>query len=231
MPPKKKSNKKGNDDWESELGEVADPIAAATQAAKAEEASKDDEDDEMGGGGGLMAALKKNKAKKKQKGKLVEEDYVDGEDPPEANGVNGHEDTDGVEDLAAKAPTEATTDDLFAETDKKGKGGKGKGAKDETKTADEDGDELGEDGKVKSKKEKEKEKREREKQRKKEQVRSCRLDIWYLLANASFLISTGCKEEDRRAPNSTKSRTSQSRRRSKGRADTGGETSGNTSGE
>ena len=114
MPPKKKSNKKGNDDWESELGEIADPIAAATQAAKAEEASKDDADDDMAGGGGLMAALKKNKARKKQKGKVVEEDYVDGENTTEVNGVTGHEDADGAEDLAAKAPTEATTYYLFA---------------------------------------------------------------------------------------------------------------------
>ena len=51
---------------------------------------------------------------------------------------------------------------------------------------DEDGDESGEDGKVKSKKEKEKEKKEREKQRKKEQVNIYWLDVWYLLANASF---------------------------------------------
>lgn len=176
MPPKKKANKKGNDDWEAELGETPDPIAAATQAAKAEEASKDDEADEMLGGGGLMAALKKNKAKKKQKGKVVQEDYVEGGDPTEANGVNGHDDVEAVEDLTAKAPMEATEDDLFAELDKKGKGGKGKGGKVEAKKVEDDGDgELGEDGKLKSKKEKEKEKKEREKQRKKEQV-------WYSLA-------------------------------------------------
>ena len=34
MPPKKKGNKKGNDDWEAELGESVDPVAAATQAKR-----------------------------------------------------------------------------------------------------------------------------------------------------------------------------------------------------
>lgn len=211
MPPKKKANKKGNDDWESELGEVADPIAAATQAAKAEEASKDDEDDDMVGGGGLMAALKKNKAKKKQKGKPVQEDYVDGEDPTDANGVNGAGEAGGVEDLTAKAPTEATTDDLFAEPDKKGKSAKGKGGKAETKKVEEEGDgEVGEDEKVKSKKEKEKEKKEREKQRKKEQVRHSLRAIRRVGANSLFSTPVGCEEKDCRTPSSTQGRASQS---------------------
>ncbi|MCJ1479163.1 hypothetical protein MMC13_007847 [Lambiella insularis] len=169
MPPKKKGNKKGNDDWESELGEVQDPVAAATEEAKAQEASKDVEDDDVGGGGGLMAALRKNKSKKQKKGKPVQEDYVDGEDPPVVNGVNGHTEPNGIEELAAKAPVEASAEDLFADQSTKTKGAKGKQGKIEAKAVDEDEDgEPGEGGAVKSKKEKEKEKKEREKQRKKE---------------------------------------------------------------
>ena len=172
MAPKKKGNKKGNDDWEAELGEVADPIAAATQEAKDAETAQDGEDDGMNaGGGGLLAALKKNKSKKQKKGKVVEEDYLDGEDPPATNGADGHVEPNGIEDLVAKAPEEATTDDLFAAPILKGKGGKGKQGKTEVAPKD-DGDGLEEDGgTMKSKKEKEKEKKEREKQRKKEQVR------------------------------------------------------------
>ncbi|MCJ1291008.1 hypothetical protein MMC34_002550 [Xylographa carneopallida] len=173
MPPKKKGNKKGNDDWESELGEVPDPIAAAAREAKEEEAPKVIEEDDIGGGGGLMAALRKNKSKKQKKGKPMDEDYVDGEDLTATNGVNGHTepngDTNGTEDLAAKAPVEATTDDLFAEPATKAKGGKGKQGKADLKVADGEGDGSdGDGGTVKSKKEKEKEKKEREKQRKKE---------------------------------------------------------------
>ena len=176
MAPKKKGNKKGNDDWEADLGETPDPIAAAAQEAKDAEAARDVEPDEASaGGGGLLAALKKNKSNKKKKGKVVEEDYVDGEDPPAAVGVNGHAEPNGVQDLATKAPEEATTEDLFEEQVAKVKGGKGKqGKKDGTLAPNEDGDgedaEEGDAGGVKSKKEKEKEKKEREKARKKEQV-------------------------------------------------------------
>ncbi len=171
MAPKKKGNKKGDDDWEADLGETVDPIAAATQEAKDADAAQDEEGKAAGGGGGgLLAALKKNKSKKQKKGKAVEEDYVEGEDIPGTNGVNGHTEPNGIEDLAAKAPEEATTDDLFAAPATKGKGGKGKQGKSEA-APKEDGDDLEEDGgTLKSKKEKEKEKKEREKQRKKEQV-------------------------------------------------------------
>ncbi|MCJ1431632.1 hypothetical protein MMC27_000987 [Xylographa pallens] len=173
MPPKKKGNKKGNDDWESELGEVPDPIAAAAREAKEEEASKAVNEDDVGGGGGLMAALRNNKSKKQKKGKPMEDDYVDGEDPTATNGVNGHTDpngeSNGTEDLAAKAPVEATADDLFAEPATTTKSGKGKQGKVDVKVVDvEDDGSDGEGGTVKSKKEKEKEKKEREKQRKKE---------------------------------------------------------------
>ena len=165
MPPKKKSNKKGGEDWEAELGETPDPIAAATQAAKDEDpapdAPADGDADEDGGGGGLLAALRKNRTKKAKKGKPVQEDFVEGEDPPGAtNGTTPA--TDG------KAAEEADADDVFGAAPAKGKGGKGKQAQAKVEPAA-DGDEDGEGG-LKSKKEKEREKKEREKQRKKEQV-------------------------------------------------------------
>ena len=170
MAPKKKGNKKGNDDWEAELGETPDPLVVASQEAKDNnDGAKDGADDDTGSaGGGLLAALKKNKKNKKAKGKHVEEDFVDGEDLP---GVNGHAEPDTIVDLGNKvAPEEATADDLFTEGPAIGKGGKGKpGKKDEPPK--EDADEDVEGGGLKSKKEKEKEKKEREKQRKKEQVR------------------------------------------------------------
>ena len=172
MPPKKKGNKK-NDDWDEGLGETADPIAAATEAAKEEEAAQDGEEEGGGGGGGgLLAALKKNRGKRGKKGKVVE-DFVEGEDPAQADDLDGANGAPAEEELAAKAPEEATMDDedVFAQPAKKGKGGKGgkPAAKaDEPADADEDADDG---GGLKSKKEKEKEKKEREKQRKKEQVR------------------------------------------------------------
>lgn len=171
MAPKKKGNKKGNDDWDSELGEAPDPNPAASQEAKESEAAQNgDQDEAEGPGQGLLAALKKNKSNKKKKGKPVQEDYLDGEDPPTENGEDGHAGTDEIQDLAAKAPEEATTDDLFSAPVAKQKGGKGKqGRKDETPKDDDDGSD-GEGGGLKSKKEKEKEKKEREKQRKREQV-------------------------------------------------------------
>ncbi len=175
MAPKRKSNKKGNDDWEADLAESPDPIAAAAQEGKEEEAAHVIADDGQGdgGGGGLLAALKKNKKQKQKKGKQVEEDYLEGEDPPGMNGGIGDGEPNGIDILAAKAPAEANADDLFdaPSTAKQQKGGKGKPGKPES-TAKEDNEESGgEGGALKSKKEKEREKKEREKQRKKEQVR------------------------------------------------------------
>ena len=170
MPPKKKANKKGDDDWEAELGETPDPIAAAVQEAKEAETTKDAED-ESAGGGGLLAALKKNKSKKQKKGKFVQEDYVEGEDPTEVNGNSHHDEPNVLDNLEAKAPTEATTDDLFAQPATKAKGPKGKQGKADNKEVEAIGEDSGGEGiSMKSKKEKEKEKKEREKQRKKEQV-------------------------------------------------------------
>ncbi|KAL8788822.1 MAG: hypothetical protein Q9213_001493 [Squamulea squamosa] len=173
MAPKKKTNKKGNDDWEADLGESTDPIAAATQEAKEEGASHIVTEDDVGsGGGGLLAALKKNKKQKQKKGKPVQEDYFDGEDPPAADGATTEGETNGIDILAAKAPAEANADDLFdaQPTTKQQKGSKAKPGKPEPAPKDEDADSGGEGGGLKSRKEKERDKKEREKQRKKEQA-------------------------------------------------------------
>jgi translation initiation factor 5B len=153
MAPKKKGNKKQDDDWENEIGE--DPIAAATEAAKAGDGAANGDAEDEAPMGGLMAALKKNKKNRAKKGKPVE-DFVEGEDPTTDNAPP-------PVDLAAKAPVEASIDDedVFS-APKKPAGGKKPAVKD-----DEDEDDG---GGLKSKKEKEKEKKEREKQRKKEQA-------------------------------------------------------------
>ncbi|KMU77721.1 eukaryotic translation initiation factor 5B [Coccidioides immitis RMSCC 3703] len=150
MPPKKKGNKKQQDDWEAELGESITPTNGQPDNAAESNATPNEDDDEMGGG--LLAALRKNKNRKAKKGKAVNNDFVEGEDP-----------TAGLE---SKEPEEATfdEDDVFAGTAKKSKPiAKDEPSKQKTKDAEEG-------GKVKSKKEKEKEKKEREKQRKKEQA-------------------------------------------------------------
>lgn len=163
MAPKKKGNKKGQDDWEAELGETIAPAndAAAPESADAAPAANDDEAPATGG---LMGLMRKNKEKRKKKG--LPEDYIQGEDAPSA---------EPAEDLTAnKAPEEATMDDEFALPEKKGKGGKGnqkQAAKKQPEPAAKDGDdELDATGRVLTKAEKEKLKKEREKQRKKEQV-------------------------------------------------------------
>lgn len=154
MAPKKKGNKKGNDDWEAELGEsIAPPAADGADAAAGEQ-------EDEAPTGGLMGLMRKNKEKRKKKG--LSEDFVDGENPP---GV----DAPPAEDLTSKAPAEATMDDEFALPEKKGKGGKGGKQQQAAKAADDD--EEGEGGRMLTKAEKEKLKKEREKQRKKEQVR------------------------------------------------------------
>lgn len=115
MPPKKKGNKKAqDDDWEAELGESIAPQNGDAAEQKPEGAAA--ADDDMGGG--LMAALAK-RGKKKNKGANT---AVEGEDPTvDANG--------GFEN---KAPQEGTfdddDDDVFAGNygKKKGKGGAAK---------------------------------------------------------------------------------------------------------
>ena len=168
MAPKKKANKKGNDDWEADLGESPDAVDdAAQQITENENVKAELEDEASGGGGGLLAALKKNKKIKKAKGKHVDEDVPEGEDPSITDDGNGNPGPDANTLLANKAgPEEATAEDLFAAVAPKGKSGKAK----KEEPIKEDADVDGETGGLKSKKEKEKEKKEREKQRKKEQV-------------------------------------------------------------
>lgn len=160
MPPKKKGNKKAqDDDWEAELGESIAPQEDAPAESKTKDAAPADE----ALGGGLMAALQRRGKKKNKKGADFE---LEGEDPP-ANGAN--------DALESKAPQEGNfddeDDDVFAGNygKKQGKGGPA-AAVAKTEEAPEDND----DGapRVKTKAEKEKEKKEKEKQRKKELVRS-----------------------------------------------------------
>ena len=142
MAPKKKSNKRQEEDWEADLGE------SVPAAAPADEQPQEDANEDAAPVGGLMAALRKNKAKKAKKGKV--NDFVEGED------------AEGVDALASKQPEEGNfdEDDVFA-------GKKTKPIKEVVKPAAEEPE--GE-FRVKSKKEKEREKKEKEKQRKKEQV-------------------------------------------------------------
>jgi translation initiation factor 5B len=182
MAPKKKGGKKQVDDWENDLGETIDPIKQASDDAKAAEAEVNADDDLEAGG--LLAALRKNKSKRAKKGK-VDNDFVDGEDPTQA-------DSPAPEvDLSSKAPEEATfdDDDVFAGNARKPKGGKKQAERPAAEPADEDDD--GEGGGLKSKKEKEKEKKEREKARKKEQV----LSPGTLCLMSYTDIRIGCKEE------------------------------------
>lgn len=169
MPPKTKGNRKGNDDWEAELGESIAPPSAAAAADEGANGAAADED--AAPVGGLMARMNRLKEKRKKKG--LSEDFVDGESPAEPSAS-----------LADKAPVEATMEDEFALPEKKGKGGKGKQQQqqqDEKKDDDEDGD-----GRMLTKAEKEKLKKEREKQRKKEQVCS----IWLTIAIYQRLVLT-----------------------------------------
>ncbi|KOS21480.1 Eukaryotic translation initiation factor 5B [Escovopsis weberi] len=168
MAPKKKGNKHAQDDWEAELGESIAPAAAAPAATDDANGGNDDDNDAAARAGGLMAIMRKNKEKRKKKG------VVDDEPEPETAPAAP------AEDLAAKAPVEASLDDEFALPQKKGKGGKGgnaaKGKQAPAAAAHNDDDDddaaaaAGEEpGRILTKAEKEKLKKEREKQRKKEQ--------------------------------------------------------------
>jgi translation initiation factor 5B len=150
MPTKKKSNKKA-DDWESELGETSEQVAAPETKDAPAEADAEEEFP----AGGLMAMMRK-KQKKNKKGKPTD-DFVEGEDPPA-------EDQDQP-DLTEKAPVEASIEDEFALPDKKGKG---KNVPAKPIKEEDDDEERGADGKVLTKAQKEKLKKDREKQRKKE---------------------------------------------------------------
>ncbi|KAK1755782.1 hypothetical protein QBC47DRAFT_300279 [Echria macrotheca] len=160
-PKKKNAGKKGNDDWEADLGETVAPAAAEGDAAGDDEGAT--------GGGGLMNLMRKNKEKRKKKG--IAEDFVEGETAPGAEVAAA----EATPDLTAKAAVEANLDDEFALPDKKGKGKQAaqKAApaaaapKPNAAGADDDHDAS---GRVLTKAEKEKLKKEREKQRKKEQA-------------------------------------------------------------
>lgn len=157
MAPKKKGNKKANDDWEAELGEDIAPQAPAGDAPAEEPAANGDQEEETGAGGGMMAMLRRNKEKRKKKG--IQDDFVEGEDP-----------TTGDAGAEVQQAAEATMDDEFALPDKKGKGGKGKKDTKAVAAPAADADDA-DSGRILTKAEKEKLKKEREKQRKKEQVR------------------------------------------------------------
>ncbi|KAI3394208.1 hypothetical protein diail_3023 [Diaporthe ilicicola] len=157
MAPKKKGNKKAQDDWEAELGETIAP--ANGDAAPAPENGDDAapaEEDDAPAAGGLMALMRKNKERRKKKG-LPE---LEGEDAPGAEPAAPAEE--------APAPAEANIEDEFALPEKKGKGGKGKQQAKPPPAAKGGDDETDASGKVLTKAEKEKLKKEREKQRKKE---------------------------------------------------------------
>ncbi|KXJ92333.1 hypothetical protein Micbo1qcDRAFT_61334 [Microdochium bolleyi] len=165
MPPKKKGNKKADDDWEAELGESIAPTNNATEdAAAAEGGDANNEDGDEAGGGGLMAMMRKNRERRKKKG--IVEDFVEGEDAPAAS--------DEPAMPAPAAPVEASMDDEFAMPEKKGKGGKPGGKQNNKKggaaAAAGGDDDDAEGGRMLTKAEKEKLKKEREKQRKKEQA-------------------------------------------------------------
>ncbi|KAK8079610.1 hypothetical protein PG997_007428 [Apiospora hydei] len=156
MAPKKSKKGKAADDWEEELGESIAP-ANGDAAPPADGAAAAGEEDDEAPATGLMAMMRKNREKRKKKG--LSEDFVD----PDANKVS-----EPIEDLTAKAATEATADDEFALPDKKAKSGKGK--QQPAKAAAANADDVAEDGRMLTKAEKEKLKKEREKQRKKEQA-------------------------------------------------------------
>ncbi|KAL2153103.1 hypothetical protein VTH82DRAFT_4258 [Thermothelomyces myriococcoides] len=157
MAPKKKGNRKGDDDWEAELGESIAPTnpAAAAPATDAPAA-----DDEPAVGGGLMNLMRKNKEKRKKKGIIDDDEGANAGDEPTP---------DTLPDLSARQAEEANAEDEFALPDKKNKGGKGK-QQQKAAAAPKDDGEANDGPRVLTKAEKEKLKKEREKQRKKEQA-------------------------------------------------------------
>ena len=174
MAPKKKGNKKAqDDDWEADMGETIAPQNGAAEEPMAEEAAPDAD----AGGGDLMAYLQRRGKKKKNKGADVD---VEGEDP--AAGADAAKSADASFD--EKAPQEGTFDDdedVFAGNYGKKKG-KAKGGAAEKKDEPKDEDKADDGPRVKTKAEKEKEKKEKEKQRKKELVCSV-ISLYRLLCS------------------------------------------------
>jgi translation initiation factor 5B len=154
MPPKKKGNKKAQDDWEADLGESIAPTQDNAAETPNPEQPADDDD---AAGGGLMAVLQRRSKKKTKKG--GDQDWVQGED------ATADEELPATH---AQAPQEATfddEDDVFA-----GNYGKKKGKGQDKKEEEHKEEKADEVPRVKTKAEKEKEKKEKEKQRKKEMV-------------------------------------------------------------
>jgi len=170
MPPKKKGNKKAQDDWEADLGESITPQDAAAEPVAEEPAAE-----EESVGGGLMAAIQR-RGKKKGK-KAADQDWVEGEDPTADDGASGG--------LAAKAPEEANfdEDDVFA--------GNYKPKKNKAEEKEEASKPVDDAPRVKTKAEKEKEKKEKEKQRKKEMA----CFIYPPYVGDGLIDCLGCKEE------------------------------------
>ncbi|KAK4644390.1 eukaryotic translation initiation factor 5B [Podospora bellae-mahoneyi] len=171
MPPKKKGNKKANDDWEAEaFGETPTATAAGDAPAGADAPAAEDE----APAGGLMARMKKMKEKRKQKG--MNEDWLNEVDTAPEGAASPAAAADEHPAAAPAAPVEASMEDEFALPAKKG-GKQQKGvtqvskAKQAAMAAEKkEEEELAEGGRVLTKAEKEKLKKEREKQRKKEQA-------------------------------------------------------------
>lgn len=170
MAPKKKTNKKADEDWEPAAAEV--PVVPADENVAESTATEANPEDEFPSGG-LMAMMRK-KQKKGKKGAPTEQGVDDDAEDAEAS-------------LAGKAPVEASLEDEFALPEKKNKSKSAVQSKEE----DIDEDEQGADGKMLTKAQKEKLKKEREKQRKKENVSRPLWNEYMFKTNQS-----GCQEKD-----------------------------------
>ena len=165
MAPKKKANRKQDDDWENEaLGEGSAP---ETGGGDVEESNKAEEPDTVGGGGALLAAIKKNKQNKKKKDKSENDTSIPRDPSLESNQLNGHAVlTDGGKPQNAE---EVAADELFPEPSLNNEGVQKYTKK--TDLSHTEGENLdGDATALKTKKEKDREKKDREKQRRKEQV-------------------------------------------------------------
>lgn len=173
MPPKKKGNKKAQDNWEDDLGESIVPQDAAPAEPAAESAEPAEEEAPVSG---LMAALAKRGKKGKKGKKGAQEDW---------EAELGESPAAGDDPFAGKAPEEANfdEDDVFAGNFKPKKEPKEEKVEAKAPVVDDA-------PRVKTKAEKEKEKKEKEKQRKKEMV--CWKDI------QSGLVLTLCRPRRRR---------------------------------
>ena len=186
MAPKKKANRRQDDDWENEaLGEGTTP---ETGGGDVGEPDKAEEPDAVGGGGALLAAIKKNKQNKKKKDKSANDASVPHDPSLENNQLNGHAElTDRGKPQSAE---EVTADDLFPESSLNNEDvqtSTNKTDPSHTEVDNLDGDATA----LKTKKEKDREKKDREKQRRKEQVSlqiSCASQSYKDIANRFSLF-------------------------------------------